>query len=90
MRVKNLLGKTVIDSAGDDLGKIDDIELNWDDRSVVSIIIKGDPDFKQKIMSSKYGSQIMKSIGATAVPDISIPVSDVKSIGDVVTLTKDI
>jgi hypothetical protein len=41
-------------------------------------------------MSSRYGSQIMKSIGAKVIPDILIPVSDVQSIGDVVTLTKDV
>ena len=78
------------DAAGDDLGKLDDLEIDWDGKTVVSLIIRGDTDYKQKLMSSRYGSQIMKSIGAKVVPDILIPVSDVQSIGDVVTLTKDI
>ena len=90
MRLKNLIGKTVIDSAGDDLGKLDDIEFMWEDKTISYLVIKGAPEIKQKVMSSKYGAQLMKKIGAKAEPDLVIPVSDVQSIGDVITLAVDI
>lgn len=85
-----MIGKTVIDAAGDNLGKVEDIEITWENKTVDYIIIKGDPEIKQKLMSSKYGSQILKTIGAKVEPDVVIPVSDVQSIGDVITLVKDI
>ena len=85
-----MIGKTVIDAAGDDLGKVDDIEFEWEDKSITYLVIKGAPEIKHKVMSSKYGAELMKKIGAKAEPDIVIPVSDVQSIGDVITLAVDI
>ena len=64
MRVKTLLGKTVIDAAGDNLGKVDDLEINWEAKSVENIVIKVDLDIKKKLMSSKYANQLLKTIGA--------------------------
>jgi sporulation protein YlmC with PRC-barrel domain len=90
MRVKKILGKTVIDAAGDELGKVDDIELNWEEKTVQNIIIKGDHEIKQKVMASKYANQLLKKIGAKADPDIVIDVTDIQSIGDVITLLIDI
>ena len=79
MRIKTILGKNVIDSAGDELGKVDDIEIDWEQKTVQNIIIKGDAAIKQKITSSKYGSQSMKRLGAKAEPDIVVPISDVEN-----------
>jgi len=90
MRVKEIIGKTVIDAAGDNLGKVEDIEINWTNSAVEHFIIKGDPEIKQKLMSSKYANQLLKKIGAKADPDIVISFSDVQSIGDVITLKIDI
>lgn len=90
MRVKEILGKTVIDAAGDNLGKVEDIEIIWMNSTIEHFIIKGDPEIKQKLMSSKYASQIFKKIGAKAESDIVIPFSDIQSIGDVITLKIDI
>lgn len=90
MRVKNILGKNVIDSAGDELGKVDDIEIDWEQKTVQNIIIKGDAAIKQKITSSKYGSQLMRRLGAKAEPDIVVPISEIQSVGDVITLKIDI
>jgi sporulation protein YlmC with PRC-barrel domain len=45
------LGKTVINAAGDELGKGDDIELNWEEKTVQNLIIKGDHEIKQKVMA---------------------------------------
>ena len=48
MRLKDLVGKTVIDSAGDDLGKIEDIDYDWDTKKITALIISGDYEVKQK------------------------------------------
>lgn len=90
MRVKKLLGRTVIDAAGDDLGKVDDLEINWESKSVENIVIKGDPDIKKKLMATKYANQLLRTMGAKEEPDIVIPVTDIQSVGDVITLLKDI
>jgi sporulation protein YlmC with PRC-barrel domain len=55
MRLKNLLGKTVIDAAGDDLGKVDDLEMNWEAKSVENIVIKGDADIKRARSQMIFG-----------------------------------
>lgn len=90
MRVKSLIGKNVIDAAGDELGKVDDVEMDWETKTVQSLIIKGDAEIKHQIMNSKYGGKLMKRIGARADPDVVIPVSEVQSVGDVITLLIDI
>ena len=90
MRVKSILGKKVIDAAGDDLGKVDDIEVNWETGEVESLIIGGDPKIKQRFFESKYAKGLLGRVGAKAEHDIVIPKNDVKAIGDVVTLTIDI
>ena len=38
MRVKNILGKTVIDLAGDELGKVYDLEIDWNTKTIQNII----------------------------------------------------
>lgn len=90
MRIKKILGKKVIDAAGDELGKVDDIELDWEKKTVQNLIIHGDHEIKQKVMASKYASKLLKKIGAKADPDIIIDVKDIQSIGDVITLLIDI
>lgn len=90
MRIKNILGKSVIDSAGDELGKVDDVELNWEEKKIQNLIIKGDHEIKRKVMSSKYANKLLKKIGTKADPDIVIDVKDIQSIGDVITLLIDI
>jgi sporulation protein YlmC with PRC-barrel domain len=90
MRVKTILGKKVIDAAGDDLGKVDDIEVNWETGVIESLVIGGDPKIKQRFFDSKYAKGLLNRVGAKAEHDIIIPKSDVKAIGDVVTLSVDI
>ena len=90
MRVKSILGKKVIDAAGDDLGKVDDIEVDWETGTVESLVIGGGPKIKQKFFDSKYAKGLLSRMGAKAENDIIIPKKDVKAIGDVVTLSVDI
>ena len=50
MRLKDIVGKTVIDSAGDNLGKIEDIEYDWETKTISDLIISGDYAVKQKFL----------------------------------------
>jgi sporulation protein YlmC with PRC-barrel domain len=90
MRVKTLLGKKVIDSLGDDLGKVDDLEINWENGAIEAIVIGGDLKIKQKFFDSKYAKGLLDKRGAKAEHDIVIPKADVKAVGDYVTLSVNI
>ena len=90
MRTKELIGKKVIDSAGDDLGEVEDIELNWETKIVNSIIVSGDHEIKQKFLSSKYAKKIFGRVNAKADPDIIISVNDIEVIGNVIRLSIDV
>lgn len=90
MRLKDIVGKTVIDSAGDNLGKIEDIEYDWETKTISALIISGDYAVKQKFLESRYAKSIFGRLGAKADPDITVSVDDVKSIGDVIILSVDI
>jgi sporulation protein YlmC with PRC-barrel domain len=90
LRAKSLFGKKVIDSMGDDLGKVDDLEVNWETKTIEALVIEGDPEIKQKFLESKYSKSLFSRIGVKAEKDILIPVSDIKAVGDVITLLTDI
>ena len=90
MRIKDLLGKNVIDSAGDKIGKIEDVEIDWETKKIQAIVIGGDIEIKQKFMDSKYAKSILGRFGAKADPDIVVSVNDISAIGDVITLSVDI
>jgi sporulation protein YlmC with PRC-barrel domain len=90
MRIKDLIGKKVIDSVGDTLGKVEDVEFDWETKKVLAIVIGGDMEIKQKFMEGKYAKSILGRFGAKADPDISVAIEDISAVGDVITLTVDI
>jgi sporulation protein YlmC with PRC-barrel domain len=90
MLLKSIVGKRVIDAAGDDLGTVDNIEFDWETKTITALVIEGDPKIKQRLFDSKYAKQIFGKLGAQVDPDIHIPVADVQVIGEVITLSTDI
>lgn len=90
MRIKDLLGRNVIDSAGDKLGKVEDVDVDWETKKILAIVIGGDIEIKQKFMAGKYAKSILGRFGAQADPDIIVAVDDISAIGDVITLSVDI
>jgi sporulation protein YlmC with PRC-barrel domain len=90
MLLKSILGKKVIDAAGDNLGAVDNIEFDWETKTITALIIEGDPKIKQRLFESKYAKQIFGKLGAEVDPDIHIPVADINVIGEVITLSTDI
>jgi sporulation protein YlmC with PRC-barrel domain len=90
MRIKALLGKNVVDAVGDKLGKVEDIEVDWETKQVLAIIIGGDMEIKQRFMEGKYAKSILGRLGAKADPDIVVDVKDISAVGDMITLSVDI
>ena len=74
--IKNLLGKTVIDSEAKNIGKIKDMVMSTEDWSITEVHIKIDSAVKKELELGGFGSKTVKT-----------PTSYVQRIGDVVDLT---
>ena len=73
--VKTLLGKSVIDSEANSVGKIRDITFNSENWKISELHIKVDGDVKKAMELGGFGSKILK-----------VPPKYVKRLGDVVNL----
>ena len=75
MRAKDIIGKKVIDTSGNEIGEVEDIEVDWDAKTVTGIIIGGRGEMAQKLFGR---------LGARSTPDITIPVEQIMGMGEVV------
>ena len=81
MRTKEIIGKKVIDSSGNEVGEVEDVELDWDAKTVTALILGGKGERAEKLFGR---------LGARSVPDIPIPVDVVAVMGSVIVLSKTI
>ena len=81
MRSKEIIGKKIIDASGNEVGEVEDIEINWDTKSVSAIILGGKGEMAEKLFGR---------LGARSAPDISVPVDAIAVMGSVVVLSKKI
>ena len=79
MRTKEIIGKKIIDAAGSELGEVEDIELDWENKKITSIVLGGKGELAGKIFGK---------LGARGQPDIPIPVEDIAVLGAVIILSK--
>jgi len=75
MFIKNLLGKSVIDSDAKTVGKIKDIVFSTESWSITEVHIKLDGNVKKELDIGGFGSKTVKT-----------PPSYIKKLGDVVGL----
>ena len=75
MRANDIIGKKVIDTSGNEIGEVEDIEIEWDNKAVTGIIIGGRGEMAQKLFGR---------LGARSTPDITIPVEQIMGMGEVV------
>lgn len=83
MKAKELFGKNVIDSNGNELGEIKDIKIDWSTKALKSIIIDKSlmkPEMVDKLLSTL---RIRKD-----VPDIPVPIEEIAAMGKYVILSK--
>lgn len=79
MRTKEIIGKKVIDASGNEIGEVEDIELDWDAKAVTALVLGGKGEMAEKLFGR---------LGARSAPDIPIPVDAVAVMGSVVVLSK--
>jgi sporulation protein YlmC with PRC-barrel domain len=86
---EEILGKTIVDSAGSEVGKTDDVEVEWDSKSIAALVVKG-----KGFLSRQFGQEkidaLLKKLRIAKTEDLLIPVDDVEAIGKYVVLTKKI
>jgi sporulation protein YlmC with PRC-barrel domain len=81
VRSKEIIGKKIIDASGNEVGEVEDIEIDWDIKSVSAIILGGKGEMAEKLFGR---------LGARSAPDISVPVDAIAVMGSVVVLSKKI
>jgi sporulation protein YlmC with PRC-barrel domain len=79
VRTKEIIGKKVIDASGNEIGEVEDIELDWDAKAVTALVLGGKGEMAEKLFGR---------LGARSAPDIPIPVDAVAVMGSVVVLSK--
>lgn len=80
-------GKIIVDAAGNELGKVDDGEIDLESRSIVAIAVKGKGILSKQFQSERLDT-LMKKIRLTKTDDLMIPFEEVQAIGKYVVLKK--
>lgn len=75
MRAKEIIEKKVIDTNGNEIGEVEDVEINWETKAVSGLIIGGAGEMAQRIFGR---------LGARSSPDVTIPVEKVVGMGEVI------
>ena len=76
-----IIGKKIIDASGNEIGEVEDIELDWDTKTIKALILGGKGEMAEKLFSR---------LGARSAPDIPVPVEAVAVMGTVIVLSKKI
>jgi len=88
MRInEELCGKIIVDAAGNELGKVDDGEIDLESRSIVALVVKGKGILSKQFQSERLDT-LMKKIRITKTDDLMIPFEEVQAIGKYVVLKK--
>ena len=87
--IEELVGKVIVDASGNEVGKVDDAEMDLETRSMVALVLKG-----KGILSTQFQSErldaFMKKIRISKTEDLMIPFEEVQAIGKYVVLKKTI
>lgn len=81
MRVKEIIGRKIIDAGGNEVGEVEDVEIDWDTKTVKALILGGKGEMVEKLFSR---------LGARSAPEIPVPVDVVAVMGSVVILSKNV
>jgi len=87
VRISEIIGKTIIDAAGNEIGKADDLEFDWKEGSMDAVVVKGKGSLSAKLDSERL-DPLLKKLRLTKSEDLLIPVGDIQSVGKYVVLKK--
>ena len=74
-----------MDAKGNEVGKVDDVEIDVETRSLAAVVVKGKGVLSKQFQAEKLAS-MMKRLGLTKTEDLLIPFDDVQVIGKYVIL----
>jgi sporulation protein YlmC with PRC-barrel domain len=80
MRVKDLIGRKVIDAAGNAVGELDDVEVDFENKKFEGISISGKGEITRAIIE-RLGRD---------TDDFVVPIEDISVIGNMIILSKKI
>ncbi len=83
--LEEFLGKVIIDAQGNEVGKIDDIEIDLDTKRVEALVVKGKGLLAKQFQAEQLAS-LMKRLRITKTEDLLIPFDEVQAIGKYVVL----
>lgn len=85
--VEELPGKVIVNANGNEVGKVDDVEIDLEARSLEALVVKGKGILSKQFQADKLAS-LMKRLGVTKTEDLLIPFDEVQAIGKYVVLKK--
>ena len=86
MRVyEEVMGKIIVDAMGNEIGKVDDVEIDLESKKAEAIIVKGKGMLTKQFQAEKLAS-IMKRLRISKTEDLLIPFDEVQAIGKYVVL----
>lgn len=83
--IEELQGRIIVDARGNEVGKVDDVEIDVETRSLAALVVKGKGVLSKQFQAEKLLS-MMKRLGLTKTEDLLIPFDDVQVIGKYVIL----
>lgn len=89
MKESDIVGKKIVDSAGNEVGKADDLEVDLKEGTFDAIVVKG-KGFLVTQLQSERQDRLLKKLRITKTEDLLIPVGDVQSVGEFVVLKKEL
>ena len=82
--MKEIIGKSVIDNSGNEVGEVKDVELDWSTKRIKAIIID-----KESAMGKEVAGKLLSTLKIRAdEPDIPVPVEEIAAIGKFIILSK--
>ena len=87
--VEELPGKIIVDAKGNEVGKIDDVEIDLETRRLEALVVKGKGILAKQFQTEKLAS-LMKRLRVTKTEDLLIPFDDIQAIGKFVVLKNSI
>jgi len=89
MKASDIVGKKIVDSAGNEVGKADDLEVDLKEGTFDAIVVKG-KGFLVTQLQGERQDRLLKKLRITKTEDLLIPVGDVQSVGEFVVLKKEL
>jgi sporulation protein YlmC with PRC-barrel domain len=84
LRTKDVIGKKVIDSSGNEVGEVEDIEFDWASKTLKAIIIDKESAVKKEVATKLLSTLRLKE----DEPDIPVPVDEIAAMGKFIILSK--